>query len=87
MARLLSRVPDASVVHVGTPYSFFSIARRGKLSFSGGPIRSQLHGMGLPELRPGDAEKVKLGNKLLRFSVRIINLCYLHNIFVSLENH
>ena len=86
VARLLSRVPAASVVHLGTPCSSFSTARRGKLGSPGGPIRSKLHPMGLPELRPGDAEKVKLGNKLLRLSVRVINLCCLHNIPVSLEN-
>ena len=49
-------------------------------------MRSKLHPMGLPELRPADAEKVKLGNKLLRLSVRIVNLCCLHGIPVSLEN-
>ena len=42
--------------------------------------------MGLLELRPGDTEKVKLGNKLLRLSVRINSVCCLHTIPVPLEN-
>ena len=70
--------------HLGTPCNSFSRAR----DQPGGPppLRSDLQPLGLQGLRPGDALKVKLGNALLRFSVRFLCVCLLMMIPCTLEN-
>ena len=69
---------------LGTPCNRFSRAR----DQPGGPppLRSDLQPLGLQGLRPGDALKVKLGNALLRFSVKFLCVCLLMMIPCTLEN-
>ena len=85
-ARLMSLVGRADWVHLGTPCTSFSTARRGRLGSPGGPLRSKLHPMGLPDLAPVDAEKVRIGNRLLRFSLKVVDACRARRIPVALEN-
>ena len=70
--------------HLGTPCNSFSRAR----DQPGGPpqLRSDLMPLGLPNLRPGDATKVKIGNILLRFSVKMLRKAKDLFIAFTLEN-
>ena len=70
--------------HLGTPCNSFSRAR----DQPGGPppLRSDHQPLGLPGLRPADALKVKLGNLMLRFSVRFLCVCLQMMIPCTLEN-
>ena len=70
--------------HLGTPCNSFSRAR----DQPGGPpqLRSDLMPLGLPNLRPGDANKVKLGNILLRFSVKVMKKARDLFIAFTIEN-
>ena len=62
-----------SVLWLGTPCNSFSRARE-----RGGngppPLRSNEYPMGLPDLRPHDHEKVRVGNLLATFSAGLMNL-------------
>ena len=72
-------------VWMGTPCSSWSRARE-----RGGkgppPLRSNAHWMGLPELGPKDAEKVRIGNALMVFSASIFRLCSRLGIPCTIEN-
>eukprot|EP00972_Heterocapsa_arctica_P022513 3310733-Heterocapsa_arctica.AAC.1 len=59
LRRLLSWIAIADWIHLGTPCSSFSTARRGKPGSPGGPLRTVAHPMGLPGLPEKDALKVK----------------------------
>ena len=67
--------------HVGTPCNSFSRAR----DQPGGPppLRSDSHPLGL---EPADAAKVRIGNFLLRFTVRFLFLCLSLGISATCEN-
>ena len=73
-------------IHLGTPCSSFSLARRGPAGSLWGPARSPEHLFGLPGLAPVDQRKVAIGNKLMRFTARVIDTCIHLGIPVSLEN-
>eukprot|EP00438_Fugacium_kawagutii_P018856 Skav230896 [mRNA] locus=scaffold2765:199618:204679:- [translate_table: standard] len=83
---LLGWVRSGLVVgaHLGVPCNSFSRAR----DQPGGPppLRSDLQPLGLDDLRPGDALKVRIGNCLLRFSVRFMQLCLTMYVMCTLEN-
>ena len=70
--------------HLGTPCNSFSRAR----DQPGGPppLRSDNQPLGLANLRPADATKVRIGNILLRFSVRFLFLCLSFGISATCEN-
>eukprot|EP00434_Breviolum_minutum_P020702 symbB.v1.2.018256.t1/scaffold1449.1/size118046/7 len=70
--------------HLGTPCNSFSRAR----DQPGGPppLRSDSKPLGLEGLRPGDEAKVRIGNVLMRFSVRIMLLALMLGLPFTLEN-
>ena len=71
-------------VWLGTPCTSMTKAR----NIPGGPppLRDALHVLGLPDLRPSDAAKVEIGNRLATFSACIFLLARSLNIPVALEN-
>lgn len=70
--------------HLGTPCSSFSRARDNPPGPP--PLRSNLHVLGLPDLRPADQVKVDEGNLFMKFSVAVLKLgCQLH-IPMTMEN-
>lgn len=70
--------------HLGTPCNSFSRAR----DQPGGPppLRSDLRPLGLEGLKPHDSEKVRIGNCLACFSVRVMLLAMHLLIPFTLEN-
>ena len=70
--------------HLGTPCNSFSRAR----DQPGGPppLRSDSKPLGLEGLRPADEAKVRIGNVLMRFSVRIMLLALMLGLPFTLEN-
>jgi hypothetical protein len=84
--RLLDLARTVDLVHIGPPCSSFSGARRGKLGFPGGPLRSKQYPMGLSGLSDIDANKVHVGNALVKFTCRVIALCCACRIPVTVEN-
>ena len=71
-------------LHLGTPCSSFSCVR----DRPGGPprLRSDICPLGLPDLRPGDQQTVRLGNMLMYFSARCLRLCVHMHVPATLEN-
>ena len=84
--RLLTALPAASWVHLGTPCASFSIARRGRVGRPGGPLRSRRFPMGIPGLSEADQSRVDIGNKLLGVTLQVIRWCLRRGVPVSLEN-
>ena len=70
--------------HLGTPCNSMSRAR----DQPGGPppLRSDQHPLGLPNLLPHDQRKVAIGNILMRFSAKVLNLALQVIIAFTLEN-
>ena len=70
--------------HLGTPCNSFSRAR----DQPGGPppLRSDRQPLGLDDLLPHDALKVQIGNQLMRFTARVLQLALILQIFFTLEN-
>ena len=70
--------------HLGTPCNSYSRAR----DRPGGPprLRSDQQPLGLPNLRPGDQEKVRIGNVVMRFSCRVLHLARRLRLPFTLEN-
>ena len=56
----------------GTPCSSWSSARRGVPGTPGGPMRTKLYPMGLPNLSPADQHRVTIGNRTLLATLQII---------------
>lgn len=50
------------------------------------PLRSADHLMGFPHLDGSDLIKVRAANILYRFAIRVLHLCHLLNILVSIES-
>ena len=71
--------------HLGTPCASFSRARDNPPGPP--PLRSNQFPLGLAGLSKKDTFKVKVGNILMRFSVRVMNLRILLGVPMSLENH
>ena len=71
-------------VWMGPPCNSFSRAR----DRPGGPppLRSDEHPNGLPNLAPHDAEKVRCGNTLARFSISIFQCCAYLQVPATIEN-
>ena len=69
-------------VHMGTPCSSFSRARRGKPP----PLRDRLHIMGLPNLSDKDQVRVQIVNLLMRFSFKLLLTCRQQGIPATIEN-
>ena len=86
LRQCLAEARRAQWVHLATPCSSFSTARRGHPGSPGGPLRSRAHPLGLPGLAPGDAAKVAVGNLLARRTAQVIRFCRKRGIPVSLEN-
>ena len=85
--RRLRRIcATAHLVHIATPCSSFSGARRGKIGAPGGPLRSKATPMGVEGLSAIDAGKVVLGNKMLAVTTSLVALCRAHGIPVTVEN-
>lgn len=70
--------------HLGTTCNSFSRAR----DRPGGPppLRSNSQPVGKDNLRPGDAAKVKIGNILLYFTCRVVQLCCQLRLPCTVEN-
>ncbi|CAE7219960.1 gag-pro-pol [Symbiodinium sp. CCMP2592] len=71
-------------IHLGMPCESFSRAR--DVRPGPPPIRSNMHPLGLPGLRPADQLKVELGNLWMRFSVKVLSLCWHMRVPATLEN-
>ena len=71
-------------VHMGTPCSSFSLARKD----DGGPppLRDAQNLTGKPGLNPADQEKVDLGNFFAEISYVLAQLCLRHGVHWSIEN-
>ena len=69
---------------MGTPCSTFSRAR--DVPLGPPPLRSDALPLGLPSLSAKDAEAVKNGNIIMRFTARIANIATSMQIMWSLEN-
>eukprot|EP00438_Fugacium_kawagutii_P025909 Skav235917 [mRNA] locus=scaffold3781:92807:93331:- [translate_table: standard] len=67
------------------PCTSFSIARKWD-GLGPGPLRDADNIYGFPWLAGADLQKVRTGNQLLRFSVRIMELCQQLHIPYALEN-
>ena len=77
---------EFAYVHLGTPCTSWSRARRcdGK---GPGPLRDdQDHLYGLPHFSLSDQDKTELGNLLLKISAEIFQTCINSGVAVSLEN-
>lgn len=70
--------------HLGTPCHSFSRARDRRPGPP--PLRSDEQVMGLPNLRPGDQQKVSEGNLFMRFSVQVMLLASVLCIPFTMEN-
>ena len=83
---VLGWIKNGSVIagHLGTPCQSFSRAR----DRPGGPprLRSDAQPLGLEGLKPWDATKVKNGNLLMRFTVRVMLLAISLALPFTLEN-
>jgi hypothetical protein len=79
---LMSGLIDA--VHFGTPCSSFSRAR--DRPNGPPPLRSDSMVLGLPDLRPHDADKVRLGNALASATLSLADVARLHGIPGTVEN-
>ena len=86
LSRLLRITGSANLVHIATPCSSFSTARRGHPGSPGGPLRSNEHPLGLPQLQGIDRDKVRIGNVFLRATVRIVKTCIRHGVRAVIEN-
>ncbi|CAK0874821.1 unnamed protein product, partial [Prorocentrum cordatum] len=73
-----------AAVWLGTPCHSWSRAR--DIRPGPPPLRSDLHVMGLPDLAPRDAEKVRIGNALMKFSASLFSLCQAVRVPVAIEN-
>ena len=78
------RSAGAEFVHLGTPCTCFSRARK----FDGGPppLRTSSHVLGLPHLKPADRQKVELGNSFAELSARVAAQVQQDQGFFSIEN-
>ena len=74
-----------NLVWLGMPCTSFSRARKHD-GLGPGPIRSSEFLWGLPSLSPKDRRKVRDGNYLLAFLLRIISACELYRIPYVVEN-
>ena len=72
-------------VWLGMPCTSFSQARKND-GIGPGPLRSYDSIWGLPGLSVADQSRVRTGNLLLRFSIRILELCEQLQIPYALEN-
>ena len=88
LTKLIQRIKahQFSFVHLGTPCTSWSRARR----YDGrgpGPLRDDAaHLWGLPGLSSADAQKVAQGNRLLEVSVQVVHACISAHVPWSLEN-
>ena len=73
-------------VWLATPCSSFSQARRGQGGKMPGALRTREQVLGLPGLSDRDQERVRLGNRLARWTCRFIKACLQSGIPVILEN-
>ncbi|CAK0826564.1 unnamed protein product [Prorocentrum cordatum] len=73
-----------AAVWLGTPCHSWSRAR--DIRPGPPPLRSDLHVMGLPDLAPRDAEKVRIGNAHMKFSASLFSLCQAVRVPVAIEN-
>lgn len=72
-------------IWLGMPCTSFSQARKWD-DVGPGPLRDYDNLFGFPWLSAGDRFKVEQGNQLLRFSIRILELCQQYSIPYALEN-
>ena len=82
-----------AAIHLGLPCGTCSRARERPLpqhlkdQFSDPPpLRDAQHLLGFPHLTGTQATKVQTANDLYRWGVKLLYMCYLHNIKVSIEN-
>lgn len=73
-------------VWFGTPCTSWSRARRGPIDSGWGPLRSNNHILGLPNLKPNDQEKVNVGNNTASCTADLIVHGLKHNVPMVLEN-
>ena len=78
------RAGRISGVHLGTPCESFTRARDAPPGPC--PLRSNLQPLGLRGLCPADQVKVELGNLWMRFSVKVVLLCWKLRLSATLEN-
>jgi hypothetical protein len=79
------RAGRVQFIWIGMPSTTFSRARKWD-GLGPGPLRTDSCLFGLPNLRPSDAKKVREGNALLNFCIRLLQLCQLHTVPYVLEN-
>lgn len=78
------RSGQVTMGHLGTPCNTFSRARDRQPGPP--PLRSDIHVMGLPNLRAHDAVKVAEGNLFMRFSVQVMTLAIALGLGFTMEN-
>jgi hypothetical protein len=78
---------SACAVHFGLPCNTYSLARRGKPgSGMPEPLRSREFPLGLPNLKPVDAQKVQSANLLFKWVASWIRKLLVAHVAVTLEN-
>ena len=84
------RARRVTAVCAAPPCGSWSRARRGPADGSGPPppIRSTSRPLGLPDilLRPADAQKVREGNAVMRFLVKLVDACLSAGTPLIIEN-
>ena len=73
-------------VWIATPCTSWSRARRGPMSSSWGPIRSNQFIYGFPNVSGNDQDKLRQGNATMRSTVQIIRACISHQVPAFFEN-
>ena len=80
---------DPNCIHgiwLATPCTTWSRARHGPVGSSWGLLRNQSNLFGIPGLCSHDRQKIQLGNRTMRFTARIIQLCHNFGIPCCFEN-
>ena len=73
------------LIWLGMPCTTFSRARRYD-GIGPGPLRTPEHIWGLPSLSASDQRKLRQGNQLFLFTLRILDLCFQYKVPFVVEN-
>jgi hypothetical protein len=73
-------------IWLGTPCTSWSRARHGPAESNWGPLRDNSNIMGLPNFRPKDHDKVRVGNATMKCTSQVIKLCIKLRVPCFFEN-
>ena len=71
-------------LHHGNPCRTFSPSWDSRPGLA--PLRSDFFPLGLPDLQPGDGQKVQIDNILMRFTAQCMRLCLVFHVPMTAEN-